>query len=334
LKGVALVTDIQAGILLLDLALIVLLAQEFGSLAALLGQPRVVGEIIAGILVGPTLLGGTMSTRIFPLDARPFLTAVADLGLVMFMFVIGMELHRPVLHGAARITSGAVLGALIVPIGLGAVLGLYLAGQYSAVHHAGLVMFIAVAMAVTAFPVLARIIADRGMSRTVLGAVAWTLLAGVEALTGGAAPWRLILLIPYVAVMFFGVRPGLRWLLRDSQAATIPAVRLALIVIGLLASAAATQLLGLHFVFGAFLFGLVMPARKTSRQRGLTELVVLSVGLAMGEINQKLYSLMVVMANVTTMMTGPVLRLLLGTDVPEYHQVQLSEQEKPSVSPT
>jgi Kef-type K+ transport system membrane component KefB len=416
------VTDTQAGILLLDLALIVLLAQAFGYLAALLGQPRVVGEIVAGILVGPTLLGGTVSATIFPLDVRPFLAAVADLGLVMFMLVVGMELHRPVLRGAARITSGAVLGALIVPLGLGAVLGLYLAGQYRAVHRVGLVMFIAVAMAVTAFPVLARIIADRGLSRTGLGAVAlsaaaicdvvaWTLLAGVEALTGGAAPWRLVLLVPYVAVMFFLVRPGLRWLLRDGQVAAVRAGRLALIVVGLLASAAATQLLGLHFVFGAFLFGLVMPARETSRQsasvmnhmqlgtvallpvyfviaglqvdlshigirglaqlgliiavavigkfggtfvgvrttglptrqsaalgtlmnaRGLTELVVLSVGLALGEINQRLYSLMVVMAVVTTVMTGPVLRLLLGADAPEYRHEQPSEQEKPSVSP-
>ncbi len=416
-------TDAQAGILLLDLALIVLLAQSFGYLAALLDQPRVVGEIIAGILVGPTLLGSTISTTIFPLDVRPSLTAVADLGLVMFMFVIGMELQRPVLRGAVRIVSGAVLGALIVPVGLGAVLGLYLAGQYPAVHHAGLVMFIAVAMAVTAFPVLARIIADRGMTGTVLGAlalsaaaicdvVAWTLLAGVGALVGGAAPWRLILLVPYVAVMFSLVRPGLRRLLSDRQFAGVPAGRLALIVIGLLVSAAATQLLGLHFVFGAFLFGLVMPAAKTSRQsasvmnhmqlgtvallpvyfviaglkvdlahiglrgltqlgliisvaiiakfggtfagvrtqglptrqsavlgtlmnaRGLTELVVLSVGLALGVISQRLYSLMVVMAIVTTIMTGPVLRLLLGRDEPEYQQDQPFESEKPSVSPT
>lgn len=415
-------TDTQAGIFLLDLALIVLLAQAFGSLARSLGQPKVVGEIVVGILVGPTLLGSAISTALFPLDVRPFLTTVADLGLVMFMFVIGMELHRPVLRGAARITSATVLGALIVPVGLGAVLGLYLAGQYRTVHRAGLVMFIAVAMAVTAFPVLARIIADRGMSRTVLGAVAlstaaicdvvaWTLLAGVEALTGGAPPWRLILLVPYMAVMFFVIRPGLRWLLSDSQIAAVPAGRLAFIVTGLLASAAATQLLGLHFVFGAFLFGLVMPATETNRQsasvmnhmqlgtvallpvyfviaglkvdlahiglrglaqlgliiavavigkfggtfaavrtqglparqsaalgtlmnaRGLTELVVLSVGLALGEIDQKLYSLMVVMAVVTTVMTGPVLRLLIGPNVREEQHDQPSGQEKPSVSP-
>ena len=393
-------TDTQAGILLLDLAVIVALAQVFGWLAGLLGQPKVVGEILAGILVGPSLLGG-ISTTIFPLSVRPFLAAVADLGLVVFMFVVGMELHRPVLRGAAGITSGAVLGALLVPIGLGALLGLYLAGQYKAIHHAGLVMFIAVAMAVTAFPMLARIIADRGLFRTAVGAVAlsaaaicdvvaWTLLAGVEALTGGAAPWRLVLLIPYVAVMFAVVRPALRGLLADDRrAAVVPGERLALVVIGMLASAAATQLLGLHFVFGAFLFGLVMPASQVSRAsasvmnqmrlgtvallpvyfviaglqvdlahigvrglaqlglitaiavigkfggtfagvrtqglparqsavlgtlmnaRGLTELVVLSVGLALGEINKTLYSLMVVMAIVTTVMTGPILRLLI-----------------------
>lgn len=326
-----------------------------------------------------------------------------------------MELHRPVLRGAARITSGAVLGALLVPVGLGALLGLYLAGQYKAIHHAGLVMFIAVAMAVTAFPVLARIIADRGMSRTAVGAVAlsaaaicdvvaWTLLAGVEALTGGAAPWRLVLLIPYVAVMFAVIRPALRRLLGDDRrAAVVPGERLALVVIGMLASAAATQLLGLHFVFGAFLFGLVMPASQVSRPsasvmsqmrlgtvallpvyfviaglqvdlahigvrglaqlgliiavaivgkfggtfagartqglparqatmlgtlmnaRGLTELVVLSVGLALGEINKTLYSLMVVMAIVTTVMTGPVLRLLIRPeDIAEDRQDQPS----------
>jgi Kef-type K+ transport system membrane component KefB len=395
------VTDTQAGIFLLDLTLILVVAMAFGWMARRIGQPPVLGEILAGVLLGPSLLNGAVSRTLFPVPIRPFLTAVADLGLVAFMFIIGMELDRRTRHGLGRVTAATALGATLLPFGLGLLLAVYLASHDRIHHRLGFVLFIGVATSITAFPVLARIVTDRGMNRTFVGTAAlsaaavcdltaWTLLAVVQAIVQGVSRWQVVLIIPFAALMLLVVRPLLRRFLSGpaDPGHPVPAGHLALVLAGLLTSAAVTQLLGLQFVFGAFLFGLIMPDRATApvcagirdrlqfatllllpvffvvaglkvnlatvgwaglgdlglilavtivgkfggafagartqgfpvRQaamlatlmntRGLTELIVLSVGLQIGVIDGRLYSLMVVMAVVTTGMAGPLLRLL------------------------
>ncbi|WP_064744064.1 cation:proton antiporter [Actinomadura oligospora] len=398
-------TDTQILRFLLALAFVVVLARVAGRVARRLGQPDVIGEMAVGILVGPTLLNGRVADLLFPVTVRPYLTAVANLGLVVFMFVVGLELDRRTVREVGRATVGAAVGSTLVPLGLGALLGLYLAPRHAAGHQTGFVLFMAVATSVTAFPVLARIIGDRGMGGTLLGTVAlstaaicdvvaWTLLAAVQAMVGDATAWQVALTVPYVAAMLLVVGPLLRRSrLADALAARSPSA-LAVVLIGLLLSAAATQALGLHFIFGAFLFGLVMPRGEAGRARatlldgvqlstvlllpayfvlvglkvnlaetsmadlldfglilvtavvakfggaflgarlqglptrtsallavlmntrGLTELVALGVGLSMGVLDRDLYGLMVVMALVTTAMTGPALKLM-GADRPD-----------------
>jgi Kef-type K+ transport system membrane component KefB len=354
------------------------------------------GEILAGILLGPSLFNGAISRSLFPMPVRPFLSAVADLGLVAFMFIVGMELDRRTRRGLGRVTVATALGATLLPFGLGLLLAVYLASQDRIQHRLGFVLFIGVATSITAFPVLARIVTDQGMNRTFVGTAAlsaaavcdltaWTLLAVVQAIVRGASRWQVVLIIPFAALMLLVIRPLLR---RFLSGPVDPGGQLALVLAGLLTSAAVTQLLGLQFVFGAFLFGLIMPDHETApvcarirdrlqfatllllpvffvvagfkvnlatigwagvgdlglilaatitgkfggafagarsqgfpvRQaaalatlmntRGLTELIVLSVGLQIGVLDGRLYSLMVVMALVTTGMAGPLLRVL------------------------
>ncbi|USQ86259.1 cation:proton antiporter [Streptomyces phaeoluteigriseus] len=395
-------TDLQAAILLADLALIVVVAQLAGRVARALGQPPVLGEIVGGILVGPTLFNGALAETLFPHDVRPYLGALADLGLVLFMFIVGLEFDFSRLRGSGRVASVTALGATVVPFGLGCLLALHLAGTHESSDRLSFVLFIGVALSVTAFPVLARILEDRGMAGTALGAIAlsaaaacdlavWTMLSFVQAMVDGdgRGHWRVILVIPFALFLYFCVRPLLRRLLtrRGSDGALTTTSR-AVLLTGLFASAAVTQLLGLHFVFGAFLFGLVVPRIEGSgyRQevmrdtrfatglllpvyfivaglkvdlsgvgvpglgeltlimlvavvgkfggawlaarsqglpsrssavlatlmntRGLTELVALSVGLQAGILDERLYSLMVVMAVVTTAAAGPLLAWL------------------------
>ncbi|WP_336204093.1 cation:proton antiporter [Nonomuraea sp. LPB2021202275-12-8] len=390
-------------ILLLDLALILILARVMGALAQKLGQPAVVGEIVAGVLLGPTLFGDHLAGVIFPADVRPLLSALAGVGVALFMFVVGMELDLGSLRDGGRVTLWTSLFSTALPMALGALLAATLLASHQKGPPAAFVLFFAVAMSVTAFPVLARIIADRGMTHTRLGTtaltcaavcdlLAWTLLALVVALaTGARFHWWLLLLVPYVIVMVTVVRPLLRRAgeVRAREEPGGSRSFFAVVLGGLLLSAAFTEWLGLHYIFGAFLFGALMPRSGGGRlregvlerveplcgmlllpvyfvmaglridlseltssdlgelavilavavlakfagayagarvggldargaatlgallnTRGLTELVVLGVGLELGVLDDRLYSLMVVMAVVTTALTGPLVSLL------------------------
>jgi Kef-type K+ transport system membrane component KefB len=389
----------QIVMLLLDLALILALAGVFGAIARRLGQPPVVGEIFAGILVGPTLLHGAIARTLFPADVRPLLSALANVGVALFMFLVGMELDHRAMRGRRGATISVALLSTVLPFVLGAGLAQLLVSHQPPGQRLGFTLFIGVAMAVTAFPVLARILADRGMSDTPVGrlalasaaigdVLAWSLLAVVVALAGGGggSPWRVMLLIPYAALILSAGKPLLRRILRPDTAA---GGRFGVVLAGLLVSGALTEWMGLHFIFGAFLFGLAMPkdgaeplrqdvARSLEKfcgvlllpvffvvsglqvnlsvlgasglgefalimvvavagkfagafgaarlhgieprqagalavlmnTRGLTELVILTVGLNLGVLDTALYSLMVAMALVTTAATGPLLRLI------------------------
>jgi Kef-type K+ transport system membrane component KefB len=390
----------QVVFFLLDLCVIVVLARVLGAVARRVGQPAVIGEVLAGIVLGPTLLGRTFSGWLFPTDVRPFLTALANIGVALFMFLVGLELEARLLRGRGKIAVTVSTFSIIVPFGLGVALASYLVTRGHTDNRLGFMLFLGAAMSVTAFPVLARILTDRKLARTPLGGLAltcaavddvlaWSLLAVVVLLSGqgGIGLWVIVLFPLYLAVMFLGVRPLLRRVFtsggrpRSGQLATVLA--------GVLVSGAATELLGLHFIFGAFLFGVVLPRAGTEalraeivdrigevnntlllpaffivaglkvalsgiglsglgvlglvllvaisgkfggafvgarlhrlpvRQsavlatlmntRGLTELIILTVGLQLGVLDQRLYSIMVLMAVITTAMAGPLLSLI------------------------
>jgi Kef-type K+ transport system membrane component KefB len=413
------------GLLLLGLAAIIVLSRLFGALARRVGQPPVIGEIVAGILVGPTLFGTLISDRLFPVaEVRPALSGLANVGLVLFMFIVGYELDHTLVRGRERVAVSVSVGSIALPFGLGAVLALWLAGRHGVTDTLPFVLFIGAAMSVTAFPVLARILTDRGMHRTAVGGlalasaavddvIAWTLLAVVIAIGGAdSATWHTALAVPYVLLMFFVVRPQLRRLIaaRDKAGRMTPNI-LAVVLVGLLLSCYAAEWLGVHAIFGAFVFGAVMPRaggerlrheilerleqvsvllllpvffflsglrvdlsqvdvsgllelalilsvaivgkfagaflgarlqRVPARQagalatlmntRGLTEIVILTVGLQLGILDTSLFSLMVVMALVTTVMAGPLLTLIypqrrIDRDVAEAERAALGAPE-------
>ncbi|BCJ58793.1 cation:proton antiporter [Micromonospora endophytica] len=393
-------TSHAVGQLLLGLAVIIVLARALGALARKIGQPPVIGEIIAGILIGPSIFGTLVSDRLFPSDVLPALAGLANIGLVLFMFIVGYELDQTLVRGRQRVAVSVSIGSILAPLGLGAVLALWLAGRHDVTDTLPFTLFIGAAMAVTAFPVLARIVADRGLIRTEVGGlalasaavddvIAWSLLAVVVAVgtADGGLPWQVLGIIPFLFVMFRWVRPLLRRLAvaRERAGRLTPDI-LAVILAGLLISCYLTEIMGLHAIFGAFVFGAVMPRvggealrheilerleqvsvllllpvffvvaglqvdlstvdgsallelalillvaisgkfigayagarlnRVGARQagalatlmntRGLTEIVILSVGLQLAIIDQQIFSMMVVMALVTTIMAGPLL---------------------------
>ncbi len=192
-------TDQQVQLLLADLALIIILARLLGAAAKRIGQPPVLGEIVAGLLLGPTLFGGkftSTSSRLPPPLIAP-LTALADIGLVLFMFVVGYEVDLRLVKGREKVAAGVAIGSIFLPLILGLALGALSSRRPDVHDKLTFVLFFAIAMSITAFPVLARILTDRGLHRTRIGGLAlaaasvddvlaWTLLAVVVAVAGAA----------------------------------------------------------------------------------------------------------------------------------------------------
>jgi Kef-type K+ transport system membrane component KefB len=386
-----------------DLALVLVLARAVGWLFSRFGQPAVIGEILAGVLLGPSLLGKAFSGWLFPGDERAYLSLLANVGLVLFMFIVGLELDIGLIRGRATLASAVSVTSIALPFALGVALATYLP-RPSGIGSWPFALFIGAAMSVTAFPVLARILTERNMHRTETGALAlacaavddvlaWTLLAVVIAISGvgsaGRPPWLVALAVPFAVAVLVLVRPQLNRLTTayDRAGRLTPAI-LAVVLVGLLLCAGATDLFGIHFIFGAFLFGAAMPREGAAtlrheilvrleqisvllllpvfflisglsvnlrgltgdrllklvlilaaaiggkyigayagarikgvrpwqaqslgilmNTRGLTELVILNVGLTKGLIGPDVFTMLVVMALVTTMMTGPLLRL-------------------------
>jgi Kef-type K+ transport system membrane component KefB len=262
------------GTLLADLALILGVAYVFARLAGRLRQPEVLGEIIAGLALGPVLLGllpGEVTEALLPTAVRPYLQVLAELGLVMFMFGVGYQLDVSHLRGMGRQVAAVSAGALLLPfalgVGLAVTLHLWLAtGELKSEGLVGPALFLGAAMAITAFPVLARIIVERGLQRERIGTIAlasaaiqdvlaWCVLAGVTAVVRSTGAWPLATLATQLALflclLVYVVRPGLSWLLAPHRRwqATAPFVQM-LLVTGLLCCAWATDAMGLHAVFG------------------------------------------------------------------------------------
>jgi Kef-type K+ transport system membrane component KefB len=402
-------TESVAGIVLADLALLLVAAFTFVKLAKLLRQPAVVGEIVAGIALGPSLLGllpGHLTEVLFPPMARPYLQVLSQLGLVLFMFGVGYELRSTQLRGVGRQVTWVSLASVALPFALGAGLAVLLYPWFnhrelSTTNVLGPALFLGAAMSITAFPVLARIISERGMQRDRLGVIAlgsaaiqdfiaWCVLAVIVAIVSAMSPGPLSKLMigstAFILGLVFVVRPALAWLLAPERRWAGSNIFVhSVLICGLLVCAWTTNEIGLHVVFGAFLFGAIVPrhhinaiapeiperieqtsllllpvfftvtglsvdlgalgmqgmlmvlavvvvacvgkfagaagaARLTGADgrrsvalgillntRGLTELVILNVGLSLGVLDLRLFTAMVVMAVITTVMTGPLL---------------------------
>lgn len=272
----------------LAIGVVIVVARLVGMLAKRLRQPPVVGEIIGGILMGPTLLGafpGDLDGRLFPGEIRPFLTVVANLGLVIFMFIVGLELDTTLIRGKERIAGVISLSSILLPLSLGILLAVYLHDQHGEVGGEDIkflpfALFIGASMSITAFPVLARIMIDRGMYRTAIGAItlasaavddilAWAMLAIVLAVieTGTFFTWEfpkiLGLSILFGVVMFGVVRPLLARLVpAHRRAGRLTPNMAAIILVGVLVSSYTTSEIGVHQILGAFTFGAVMPRKE------------------------------------------------------------------------
>jgi Kef-type K+ transport system membrane component KefB len=262
---------------LLALVSILLLGRWMGKLFAYVGQPRVIGEMVAGIMLGPSLLGQIWPDAqrfILPADVAPYLGMISQIGVILYMFLVGLELNAGLIRSRAHATIAISHTSILVPFLLGTILALWLHPYYaeSGQRFMGFALFMGIAMSITAFPVLARILTDRQMEKTPLGVVAlscaaiddvtaWCLLAFVvgiaqQKMTG--AVHTIIYAILYIVIMLVVVRPlAIRFLGKNSDA---PQKRMAVwVLVGLLFSAMTAEWIGIHAIFGAFLLGAIIP---------------------------------------------------------------------------
>lgn len=283
--------------LFLALAVIITSARALGAVFVRLRQPPVIGEVIAGLLIGPSLLGRlapALSSYILPAPVAPFLGVLAQVGVVLYMFLVGTELDLARLRGRVHSTVAISHASIIVPFLLGSALALLLYPRFSSrdVPFTVFALFSGVAMSVTAFPVLARILTDRGVQNSAMGTVAltcaavddvtaWCLLAVVVSVathTSSGALLTIGLSIAYLAGMLLVVRPLLRRFARWQQdQASLSRGVLALVCVLMLVSALITEAVGIHAVFGAFALGAMIPhdsALAASLKAKLEDVVV------------------------------------------------------------
>lgn len=396
-------------VLLLQIITIIAFARIFGFLCKKIGQPSVIGEIIAGIVLGPSLLGlfsPGISSFLFPPESLNSLQFFSQIGLILFMFIVGMDVDLKVLGNKAPEAFVVSHASIIIPFALGMVLAYYIFISFApaGVTFLSFALFIGISMSITAFPVLARILQERGMMKTRLGTLAitcaaiddisaWCLLASLIAIVKAgsfvSSIYTIALSVVYVVFMLMIVRPFLKRFgdIFNSKEGISKAI-VAVFLITLLGSAYLTEIIGIHALFGAFVAGLIMPPNVKFRSiliekiedvaiilllpiffvisglrteigllnnpylwkitgiviliavagkfagsafslrfvgqswresliigalmntRGLMQLIVLSIGYDLGIISPEIYTIMILMALVTTIMTGPALDLI------------------------
>lgn len=267
-------------VLLIQIIAVLLTVRLFGFLFKHIGQPGVIGEIVAGIVLGPSVLGyffpGAFQA-LFPADSLTNLELLSQVGLVLFMFVIGMELDFSVLKNKINETLVISHAGILVPFFLGILSSYWIYEEYAASHTAFLpfALFIGISMSITAFPVLARIIQERNMTKTPLGTLtiasaanddvtAWCLLAVVIAIakagTFASALYSIGLTALYIIIMFLVVRPILKKVGEVyANQEVINKTFVAMILLILIVSSTITEVIGIHALFGAFMAGVVMP---------------------------------------------------------------------------
>ena len=396
-------------ILLAQIITIIIIARFFGWVFRKIGQPSVIGEIIAGIVLGPSLLGlyfPEFSLTLFPAASLGNLQFLSQIGLILFMFVIGMELDLKVLQNRAKDAIVISHASILFPFALGVGLAYFVYFKFApeGVAFLPFALFMGIAMSITAFPVLARIVQERGIHKTKLGAIvitcaaadditAWCILAAVIAIvkagTFVSSLYVIGMAFVYVLTMLFVVRPFLKkigelYATKDSLNKPVVAIFFLTLII----SSYTTEIIGIHALFGAFMTGVIMPditkfrnlfiekvedvsvilllplffvftglrteigllndpylwkitgfiilvavvgkffgsalAAKFVGQswrdsltigalmntRGLMELIVLNIGLDLKVLTPEVFTMMVIMALVTTFMTGPTLNII------------------------
>jgi Kef-type K+ transport system membrane component KefB len=406
-------------LLIAQVATILIVARLIGWLFRKLHQPRVVGEMVAGILLGPTLLGWAapgVSAALFPPASMGYLNALSQIGLLLFTFLVGLELDLEQLRKLGRVATTTSLASITAPFILGFLLATYLYPRLSdrGVSFTGFALFMSIAMSITAFPVLARILTERDLLRSKVGSVAitcaavddvtaWIILAGIIVLIRSSTLplplWAMLAgLGVFILVMLVVVRRALHRLVTFyERQGGFTHDTLAVVLLLVMASGWMTEFLGVHALFGAFLAGAIMPrhhelSRELLRRcealivtlllplyfaftglrssiflisgarmwfycamiialaiigkllgsliaaringmswreatavgvlmntRGLVELVILNIGLDLGVLSPTLFSIMVLMALVTTFMTSP----LISWIYPESYQLRL-----------
>ncbi|HEX7131270.1 MAG TPA: cation:proton antiporter [Iamia sp.] len=288
-----LVTEHNIAWVIVDVVIILAVARLVGALFRRIGQPPVVGEIVAGLVLGPLVLGSgtvtdllgldeSLSDTLFPADARPFLKVLAELGLIIFMFVVGLELDMKLIRGKERLAAGVSITSVVLPFTLGVGLAALIRDDYlpDGIDFLPFALFVGASMSVTAFPVLARILNERRMQNTPVGAVtlacaaiddilAWSLLALVTAViesssggggNAGADLARVLgLTLVFGLFMSFAVRPVLVRLNERFKATGLTPDLLAIVIALLLMASWATSHIGIHSIFGAFALGVVFP---------------------------------------------------------------------------
>ncbi len=396
-------------LLLAQIVTIVLVARVLGWFFRKIGQPSVIGEIIAGIMLGPSFFGmyfPELSGTLFPVESLGNLHFLSQIGLILFMFVIGMELDLGVLKNKAADAVVISHASIVFPFALGMGLAFFIYSTFApeGIEFLSFALFMGIAMSITAFPVLARIVQERGIHKTRLGTIvltcaaadditAWCMLATVIAIVKAgsivSSLYVILLAVAYVFVMLKLVRPFLKRIadLHPTTESLSKGV-VAIFLLTLIISAYLTEVIGIHALFGAFLAGAIMPNSTKFRQifiekvedlavvlflplffvytglrteiglindwelwkitgwiivvavvgkfvgsalaarfvgqswkesliigtlmntRGLMELVVLNIGYDLGVLGPEIFAMMVIMALVTTFMTGPLLDLI------------------------
>jgi len=277
----------ELAILLAQIVTIILVARFFGLICKKIGQPSVIGEIIAGIILGPSFFGSYLpefSVLLFPSSSLDNLKFLSQIGLIFFMFVVGMELDLKVLRNKAKEAVIISHASIIIPFTLGLVLAYTIYTDFApkGIEFISFGLFLGIAMSITAFPVLARIVQERGLQKTKIGAMvitcaaadditAWCLLAGVIAIVKAgsitSSLYIIVLSFIYVVAMIKLVRPFLRRignLYDTAEKITKPVV--AIFFLTLLISSYLTEIIGIHALFGAFVAGVIMPDNMKFRK--------------------------------------------------------------------
>lgn len=395
--------------LILQIVTILLVARLFGSFASRFGQPVVVGEILAGIVLGPSLLGLVapgLSAFIFPPASLGNLQFLSQMGLIFFMFIIGMELDVRVLRSKAQNAVVVSHTGIVVPYFLGILLAYFVYENLApeGISFLEFSLFMGIALSITAFPVLARIIQERGLTKTNLGALvltsaaidditAWSLLAVVVALVKAGSIMSALVTIgiaaAFVTFMFVVVQPLMKKIGEvHISKETLNKKIIGIVFLVLLGSSYMTEVIGMNSLIGAFLAGVVMPQNLSFKKiltekiedvslvlflplffvytglrtqigllntpdlwltasliivvavvgklgaitlsarfvgqtwrdslfigtlmntRGLMELIVLNIGYDLGILSQEIFTMLVLMALVTTLVTGPLLNAI------------------------
>ncbi|XP_010527098.1 PREDICTED: cation/H(+) antiporter 15 [Tarenaya hassleriana] len=268
--------DFSLPLFILQLTLVVLTTRIFVYILRPFRQPRVIAEILGGIVLGPSVLGRNkkFANMIFPQRSVIVLETMANVGLLYFLFLVGVEMDITVVRRTGKRALTIAVGGMVIPFLLGCGFSFIIRKENDHLSQGTYILFLGVALSVTAFPVLARILAELKLINTDLGRLAmssalindmfaWVLLALAIALSENdnlASLWVLLSSAAFIAICFFVVRPGISWIIRKTpEGENFSDFHICLILTGVMISGFITDAIGTHSVFGAFLFGLVIP---------------------------------------------------------------------------